>query len=97
MYSVRSRVYKGFRGQATVYYPIWWGEAPRILDTFVESYDFEGKTVIPFCTSGGSGVGSSDSNLASKADNGNWLDGMRLSGSASEGDFQSWINGLELE
>lgn len=44
-------------------YPIWWGEEPRILDTFVESYSFESKTVIPFCTSGGSEVGSSDSNL----------------------------------
>lgn len=38
-------------------YPIWWGEAPRILSTFVESYDFSGKTMIPFCTSGGSGIG----------------------------------------
>lgn len=40
-------------------FPIWWGEEPRIMDTFVESYDFSGKTVIPFCTSGSSGIGSS--------------------------------------
>ena len=45
-------------------YPIWWGEAPRIVSTFMESYDFSGKTLIPFCTSGGSGLGSSASNLA---------------------------------
>ena len=44
-------------------YPIWWGEAPRIVSTFVESYDFSGKTIVPFCTSGGSGVGSSATNL----------------------------------
>ena len=50
----------------TVYigYPIWWGDAPRIMSTFVEAHDFDGKTVIPFCTSGGSGIGRSGSNLA---------------------------------
>ena len=44
-------------------FPIWWGVAPRIIDTFLESYDFSGKTIIPFCTSGGSGVGRSDTEL----------------------------------
>ena len=44
-------------------FPIWWGIAPRIIETFLESYDFSGKTIIPFCTSGGSGVGRSDSEL----------------------------------
>ncbi len=56
-------------------YPIWWGEEPRIMDTFVESYDFTGVTMIPFCTSGGSGVGRSGKNLADNAGTGNWLDG----------------------
>lgn len=48
-------------GYTTIYlgFPIWWGEEPRILDTFVEKYSFEGITVIPFCTSGGSGIGRS--------------------------------------
>jgi flavodoxin len=41
-------------------FPIWWGVAPRIIETFLESYDFSGKKIIPFCTSGGSGVGRSD-------------------------------------
>ena len=41
-------------------FPIWWGVAPRIIETFLESYDFSGKTIVPFCTSGGSGVGRSD-------------------------------------
>jgi len=44
-------------------FPIWWGVAPRIVETFLESYDFSGKTIIPFCTSGGSGVGRSDTAL----------------------------------
>ena len=74
-------------------YPIWWGEEPRIMDTFVESYDFTGKTVIPFCTSGGSGIGASGSNLASNADTGNWLEGERLSSSS---DIEDWIDSLDL-
>lgn len=81
---------------STVYigYPIWWGEAPRIMSTFVESHSFDGKTVVPFCTSGGSPIGRSGSNLAAQAGSGNWLDGERLSGSVTEDEIQSWINGL---
>ena len=75
-------------------FPIWWGEEPRIMDTFVESYDFSGKTVIPFCTSGGSGIGRSGPNMEALAGTGTWLDGARHSGSISEADLQSWINGL---
>jgi flavodoxin len=82
-------------GYSTVFigYPIWWGEEPRIMDTFVESYDFSGKTVIPFCTSGGSGIGSSGTNLASNAGSGNWLEGERLS---TDSDIDSWVKGLNL-
>ena len=77
-------------------HPIWWGEEPRILDTFVESYNFDGKTVIPFCTSGGSGVGSSDSNLKNNAGSGSWLEGHRFSKDASEDEIRGWINNLEI-
>ncbi|MBR6224674.1 MAG: flavodoxin, partial [Firmicutes bacterium] len=72
-------------GYTTVYigYPIWWGEEPRIMDTFVESYNFDGKTVIPFCTSGSSSIGNSGKNLAANAGSGNWLDGQRFSGSTT--------------
>ena len=65
---------------STVYigYPIWWGDAPRIMSTFVESHSFEGMTVIPFCTSGSSPIGKSGENLASQANGGNWLEGERL-------------------
>ena len=81
-------------GYSTIYigYPIWWGEEPRIMDTFVESYDFSGKTMIPFCTSGGSGIGASGANLAANAGSGNWLEGARLSSSS---DIAGWIEGME--
>lgn len=78
-------------------YPIWWGEAPRILSTFVESYDFSGKTIVPFCTSGGSGVGSSASNLERLTSGATWLSGTRLNGGASRSSVAEWINGLGLD
>lgn len=77
-------------------YPIWWGEAPRILSTFVESYNFSGKTVVPFCTSGGSGMGSSAKNLEGLTSDAAWLSGTRLNGDASQNSIQEWIDGLEL-
>ena len=84
-------------GYTTVYlgFPIWWGEEPRILDTFVEKYSFEGITVIPFCTSGGSGIGRSGSNMEALAGSGTWLEGKRFSGNVSEADLQSWIDSMK--
>ena len=84
-------------GYKTIYigYPIWWGEEPRIMDTFVESYEFDGITMIPFCTSGSSGIGRSGQNLADNAGSGNWLPGERFSAGASEDDIKSWIEGLK--
>ena len=84
-------------GYTTVYlgFPIWWGEEPRILDTFVEQYSFDGITVIPFCTSGGSGIGRSGSNLEALAGSGTWLDGKRFDANVSEADLRSWIEGLQ--
>lgn len=79
-------------------YPIWWGEAPRIVYTFMESYDFSGKTIVPFCTSGGSGIGASAKNLHSlAASDTTWLDGERFGSSSSRDDMVSWINGLGLD
>lgn len=77
-------------------YPIWWGEAPRIVSTFVESYDFSGKTVVPFCTSGGSGVGSSATNLEQLTSDATWMEGRRLSGSDSQETVMEWVNSLGL-
>ena len=83
-------------GYATVYlgYPIWWGEEPRILDTFVEAYSFEGVTVIPFCTSSSSGIGRSGTNLEENAGSGIWLEGRRFGGDVTEEELRSWIEGL---
>ena len=77
-------------------YPIWWGEAPRIVSTFMESYDFSGKTIVPFCTSGGSGIGSSASNLERLTSGATWLDGRRLNGSDSQDTDMEWVNSLDL-
>ncbi len=77
-------------------YPIWWGQAPRIVSTFLETYDLGGKTIVPFCTSASSGIGSSAANLHSLAGSAAWLDGHRFSGSAPRSEVESWVNGLTL-
>ena len=84
-------------GYKTIYigYPIWWAIEPRIMDTFVESYNFDGITMIPFCTSGSSGIGNSGKNLAEHAGSGNWLDGTRFAGNVSDEKITSWIDGLK--
>lgn len=84
-------------GYSTIYigYPIWWGEEPRIMDTFVESYNFDGITVIPFCTSGSSGIGRSGQNLADNAGGGTWLDGKRFGGDVSEDEIRVWIESMQ--
>ena len=81
-------------GCTTLYlgYPIWWGQAPRIMSTFVESQDFTGITVIPFCTSGSSGAGRTGETLGEQAGTGTFLSSTRFSGSVSEADLQQWID-----
>ena len=78
----------------TIYlgFPIWWGTAPKIMETFVEKYNFDGKKVIPFCTSGSSGIGDCGSKLGALAGSGNFAVGERFSASADEGSIQSFIN-----
>lgn len=84
-------------GYSTLYigYPIWWGEAPRIMSTFVESYDFNGITVVPFCTSGSSGIEKSREQLEKQAGSGTWLSGRRFGSGASDSDVKEWIDGLK--
>lgn len=77
-------------------YPIWHGQAPKIMYTFVESYDLSGKTIVPFCTSASSGIGSSATNLAAAATGATWLSGSRFSGSVSQSTVADWVNGLDL-
>jgi flavodoxin len=71
-------------------YPLWWQEAPHIVDNFVESHDFTGKTVIPFCTSMSSGLGDSGTQLARRAKTGKWLKGKRFSEHASKARLRRW-------
>lgn len=78
-------------------YPIWWGDAPRIINTFVESYDLSRKTIVPFCTSGGSGIDSSAANLEELTSGAKWLAGQRFDGSSSRDEIAEWINGLGLD
>ena len=77
-------------------YPIWWGIAAWPVDGFVETNDFSGKTVIPFCTSSSSGLGESGQLLADMAGTGDWQEGQRFRSSASQEDVQSWIEELGL-
>lgn len=77
-------------------YPIWWHEAAWVVNNFVKNNDFTGKTVIPFCTSSSSGLGESGVHLAEMAGTGDWQEGMRFSGSASESEVTGWLDGLDL-
>lgn len=69
----------------TVYlgFPIWWGTMPRVMNTLLDSYDFSGKTILPFCTSGGSGISSAVSAIRAAEPDADVRDGLRLSGSAA--------------
>ena len=77
-------------------YPIWWGDAPKIVSTFLKSYDFDGKTIVPFCTSGSSPIGGSASGLEALTSGATWLDGQRFSGSASWETVSQWVDSLGL-
>lgn len=77
-------------------YPIWWGQEPRIIDTFLESYDFSEKTVIPFCTSGSSGISTSEKNISELVTIGTQLEGRRFPVGASEDEVKEWYDTLDL-
>lgn len=78
-------------------YPIWWGQAPRIISTFLESYDFTDKTVVPFCTSHSSGVGSSAVNFHGLcSDSTKWLEGERFSYGTTKTEIEKWIDGISI-
>lgn len=73
-------------------YPIWWGDVPHIILTFMDTYKLDGKTVIPFCTSGGTGISESMNTLKNYNKNVKWIDGKRLSVTDSE--IKNWVNSL---
>lgn len=79
-------------------YPIWWGQAPRIIDTFLESYDFSGKKIIPICTSASSDVGSSADALHTLSSaSANWVEGKRFSQSASKQELEQWFSSHQAQ
>ena len=77
-------------------FPIWWYTAPTILNTFLERYDFSGKTIVLFATSGGSSLGSTAAALQSSAPGARILDGRLLNGRLNEGDLKAWVSELKL-
>lgn len=80
-------------------YPDWWSDAPMLIYSFLEAYDWEGKTLVPFCTSGGSGFGRSLDKLPDSAPDATIVEGLHVSGSRVDGaseEIASWIDGLNL-
>ena len=76
-------------------FPIWWGREPSVVDTFLDGYDFKGKKIIPFCTSGGSGMGKTAERIRSLVGEGVIVDeGKRIGGSISEEDLKLWMEGV---
>ncbi len=73
-------------------FPVWWYREPSIIDTFMESYDWNGITVIPFCTSGGSGLGDAGKNMQALGKGANVVEGKRLSGTVSEAELKTWTD-----
>ena len=73
-------------------FPIWWYREPSIIDTFMEAYDFAGKTVVPFATSGGSGIGSAGANMAALAAGAKVVAGERLASSTGTAELKTWAS-----
>ena len=77
-------------------FPIWWYVEPRIVDTFLERSDFSGKTVIPFATSGGSGMGKTNEKLLPSCKGAKLLEGKVFKRNVSKEKLSTWAYGLEL-
>ncbi|MDR0414685.1 MAG: NAD(P)H-dependent oxidoreductase [Prevotellaceae bacterium] len=80
----------------TIYigFPIWWYVAPTIINTFLEQYDLKGKTIIPFATSGSSGMGNTNAELKNSCTGATLRDGKRFDASASAQELKKWTDGL---
>lgn len=72
-------------------FPIWWYREPSIIDSFLAAYDWTGKTVVPFCTSGGSDLGEGQDRIEMLAKGAKVLRGRRFNARASESDLKKWI------
>lgn len=72
-------------------FPIWWYREPSIIDSFLDAYDWTGKTVVPFCTSGGSDLGEGQDRIEALAKGAKVLRGRRFSARTSEAELKKWI------
>lgn len=77
-------------------FPVWWYVAPTIVNSFLETYDFTGKTIVLFATSGGSGLGKSAAGLRASAPGAKIMDGRLLNGRLNEAELKAWVQGLKL-
>lgn len=80
-------------------YPNWWNDAPMLILSFLESYDCAGKTVVPFCTSGGGGFGRSESSVKASADGAAFADGFHVNGNNvgnAKDSVNAWLDGLDI-
>ena len=77
-------------------FPVWWYVAPTILNTFLDAYDFTGKTIVLFATSGGSGLGKSAAGLQASAPGAQIVDGRMFNGKLNEAELKAWSEGLKL-
>ena len=77
-------------------FPIWWYREPSIIDSFLDAYDFSGKTIVPFFTSGGSGLGEGQERIEKLAKGAKVVSGKRFSARASERELKAWIESLRL-
>ena len=77
-------------------FPVWWYVAPTIINTFLESYDLTGKTINPFATSGGSGMGKTNEKLQPSCPNSKLIEGKVFKKSASKSELAAWVDELKL-
>ena len=78
-------------------FPIWWYREPSIIDTFMEAYDFSGKTIVPFATSGGSGLGDAPKNMQTLAKGSKVENGQRFSVVVSGQELRAWAQKYDQE
>ena len=77
-------------------FPIWWYVAPTIINTFLESHDLTGKTIVPFATSGGSGMGKTNEKLLPSCPGAKLLEGKVFMSSTGKAELAKWVDGLKL-
>ena len=78
-------------------FPIWWGREPSVVDTFLTAYDFKEKYIIPFCTSGGSGMGDTNAKLQQSCKGAKLIEGQVFNPDVSKADLSAWVDSLKIE